>query len=96
MSDATIGAAPQAVAGDITNVVVGALGQMLSRDPASISTQLRLFEDLSFDSTSVLELLIQLEAELDVEFDTDTLEPADFETVGALVAYVAGQVEENA
>ncbi|RIV40320.1 acyl carrier protein [Micromonospora radicis] len=96
MSDATIGAAPQAAAGDITNVVVGALGQMLSRDPASISTQLRLFEDLSFDSTSVLELLIQLEAELDVEFDTDTLEPTDFETVGALVAYVAGQVEENA
>ncbi|MGW5555938.1 acyl carrier protein [Micromonospora sp. NPDC003944] len=96
MSDATIGAAPQAATSDITGVVVGALGQMLGRDPESIAPQLRLFEDLSFDSTSVLELLIQLEAELDVEFDTDTLEPTDFETVAALVSYVAGQVEENA
>nr|WTA64380.1 phosphopantetheine-binding protein [Micromonospora sp. NBC_00855] len=96
MSDATIGAAPQATTSDITGVVVGALGQMLGRDSEGISPQLRLFEDLSFDSTSVLELLIQLEAELDVEFDTDTLEPTDFETVGALISYVAGQVEENA
>ncbi|MDG4792815.1 phosphopantetheine-binding protein [Micromonospora sp. WMMD1082] len=96
MSDATTGAAPPAAASDITGVVVGALGQMLGRDPEGISAQLRLFEDLSFDSTSVLELLIQLEAELGVEFDTDTLEPTDFETVGALITYVAGQVEENA
>ncbi|TDB74912.1 acyl carrier protein [Micromonospora sp. KC723] len=96
MSDTTIGGAPQAATSDTTAVVIGALAQMLGREPESISAQTRLFEDLSFDSTSVLELLIQLEAELGVEFDTETLEPTDFETVGALIAYVAAQVEENA
>jgi len=74
---------------DVTGAVVGALAQMLSRDPASITPQNRLFEDLGFDSTSVLELLMQLETELDMEFDAETLEPTDFETVSSLVAYVA-------
>ncbi|WFE28738.1 phosphopantetheine-binding protein [Solwaraspora sp. WMMD791] len=96
MSDATVGAAAPVATSDITTVVVGALGQMLSRSASEIGPHMRLFEDLSFDSTSVLELLIQLEAELGVEFDTDTLEPTDFETVGALITYVAGQAEQSA
>jgi acyl carrier protein len=73
---------------DVTRAVVGALAQMLSRDPESITPQDRLFEDLGFDSTSVLELLMQLETELDMEFDAETLEPTDFETVSSLAAYV--------
>lgn len=78
---------------DLHRTVVRSLAQMLSRDADSITAQTRFFEDLSFDSTSVLELLMQLETDLGVEFDAETLEPADFETVGALVAYVAKQAE---
>lgn len=78
---------------DLTASVTGALAQMLGRDQASIDPQMRLFEDLAFDSTSVLELLMQLETELGVEFDAETLEPNDFETVASLVAYVAKESE---
>jgi acyl carrier protein len=78
---------------DLDAGVIRSLAHMLSRDPESITTEMRFFEDLSFDSTSVLELLMQLETDLGVEFDVETLEPTDFETVGALVAYVARQSE---
>jgi acyl carrier protein len=64
---------------------------MLTREPESITPEMRFFEDLDFDSTSVLELLMQLETDLGVEFDAETLEPADFETVRSLVSYVAAQ-----
>ncbi len=74
---------------DLDGAVIRSLASMLGRDPESITTGMRFFEDLSFDSTGVLELLMQLETDLGVEFDEETLEPADFETVGALVAYVA-------
>jgi acyl carrier protein len=73
---------------DLTGVVVSALGQLLGRSPDTIDPQMRLFEDLAFDSTGVLELLMLLETELGIEFDAETLEPNDFETVSSLVAYV--------
>jgi acyl carrier protein len=78
----------QVITADHTGAVVAVLAQMLSRDADSITPKTRFFEDLAFDSTNVLELLMQLETELGVEFDAETLEPADFETVGSLVAYV--------
>ncbi len=84
----TMHGSPQ-VDSDLTGTVIRALAQLLGRDAASIDAQSRLFEDLGFDSTGVLELLMQLETELGVEFDPETLEPNDFETVGSLVAYVA-------
>ncbi|GAA2868992.1 hypothetical protein Acy02nite_40770 [Actinoplanes cyaneus] len=79
----------QQVGTDVTATMIAALAQLLNRDAATIDANSRLFEDLGIDSTGVLELLMQLEAELDVEFDAETLEPNDFETVGALAAYVA-------
>jgi acyl carrier protein len=78
---------------DLETAVINSLAQMLKQDPAGITTTTRFFEDLQFDSTSVLELLMELEIDLGVEFDVETLEPADFDTVGALVAYVARQSE---
>ncbi len=79
----------QQVEGDLTATLIAALSQLLNRDAATIDAGSRLFEDLGIDSTGVLELLMQLETELGVEFDAETLEPNDFETVGSLVAYVA-------
>jgi acyl carrier protein len=77
----------------LDTAVIHSLAQMLNQDPVAITTSTRFFEDLSFDSTSVLELLMQLETDLGIEFDVETLEPADFDTVGALIAYVAKQSE---
>ncbi|OEJ97327.1 acyl carrier protein [Streptomyces thermolilacinus] len=73
---------------DIAVEVIASLAAMVGRDVSELSEETRLFDDLYFDSTSVLELLMRLEEDLGVEFDPETLQPADFEKVGSLVAYV--------
>ncbi|MET8139926.1 acyl carrier protein [Sphaerisporangium sp. NPDC005288] len=79
-------------AGDaLTHAVIHSVATLLNQDATTISPQTRLFEDLALDSTGVLELLMQLENDLGAEFDPETLEPADFENVESLVAYVAKQ-----
>ncbi|MHA5049077.1 acyl carrier protein [Streptomyces sp. SD15] len=78
---------------DITAEVIGTVAAMVQRAPAELSPETRLFDDLYFDSTNVLELLMQLETELGVEFDPETLEPSDFEKVGSLVDYVRRALE---
>ncbi|MGW4424421.1 acyl carrier protein [Streptosporangium sp. NPDC004631] len=75
----------------IVPVIVAALADVLKRDSASITESTRLFDDLGLDSTSVLELLMRLEDEIDVEFDTDTLEQRHFESVATLADYVSEQ-----
>jgi acyl carrier protein len=76
---------------DVSGEIIHALADMTASEPGSISRQTRIFDDLAFDSTSVLELLMQLEDTLGIEFDPFTLEPQDFETVGSLVDYVIRQ-----
>jgi acyl carrier protein len=72
--------------------VAAALARVLNRDVATIAESSRLFDDLGLDSTSVLELLLELENELGAAFDADTLEQRHFETVGTLAAYVRAQL----
>jgi acyl carrier protein len=72
--------------------VIGTLATMLNREPGSISPGTRFFDDLGFDSTSILVLLMQLENDLGVEFDPETLEPEDLETIGSLVEFVTRQL----
>jgi acyl carrier protein len=79
--------------GDLTPAATRSIAALLGLDAEEISPDTRLFEDLSLDSTSVLEVLMQLEADLGIEFDPETLEPADFQTVRTLLAYVAKQAE---
>lgn len=71
--------------------IAAALARVLKRDAEGIGESTRLFEDLGLDSTSVLELLLEVEDDLGVEFDADTLEQHHFETVGTLAAYVTAQ-----
>jgi acyl carrier protein len=73
---------------DRTKVVLGA---MVGRDPATLSDDTRLFAELGMDSTNALELLMQLEDELGVRIDADSLEQSDLETVGSLTGYFAQQ-----
>ncbi|CAM5242495.1 MULTISPECIES: acyl carrier protein [Streptomyces] len=77
----------------LTSTVIGTVARMVSREPRSISPETRFLDDLNFDSTMVLELLMNLETDLDTEFDPETLEPSDFDTVGTLVAYLTRQFE---
>jgi acyl carrier protein len=69
-------------------LVVKALESTLGSPLADVSDDTSLFNTLGLDSTGVLDLLMNLEDELGLEIDTETLDPADFSTVGSLVAYV--------
>jgi acyl carrier protein len=69
-----------------------ALSSVLNRDIPELSEDDRLFEDLALDSTSVIELLMSLEDTIDLEIDTDELEPEVFKTVGSLTDYIADGV----
>ncbi|MEV5575043.1 acyl carrier protein [Spirillospora sp. NPDC052269] len=75
----------------IVFAVSEALAAVLRRDQATIGEHTRLFDDLGLDSTSVLEVLMRLEDELDLEFDTDSLEQRHFETVGTLADFATEQ-----
>jgi acyl carrier protein len=76
----------------VVAAVSAALAAVLKRDVTTISPDTRLFDDLGLDSTSVLELLLELENELGAEFDPDDLEQRHFETVTTLSEYVAEHV----
>ncbi|MGW4892743.1 acyl carrier protein [Kitasatospora sp. NPDC004240] len=95
MTDLTQSTAPAQGTGLDRTVVVAriaeSLGEVLKRELDTADESPRLFDDLGLDSTSVLELLMRLEDELDVEFDTDSLEQRHFETVGTLADYVIEQ-----
>ncbi len=65
-----------------------ALSTVLNREVPEIRDELRLFEDLALDSTSVIELLMSLEDTIDLEIDPDELGPEVFKTVGSLADYI--------
>jgi acyl carrier protein len=73
---------------DTFSLVVKALESTLDRPLEEVSPDTSLFNALGLDSTGVLDLLMNLEDELGVEIDTETLDLADFATVGSLVTYV--------
>jgi acyl carrier protein len=72
----------------VVAVIADALGRIFDREPPEAGPGIRLFEELGLDSTRVLELLLELEGDLGIEFDADTLEPDHFQTLGTLADYV--------
>ncbi|UGT61025.1 acyl carrier protein [Nocardia asteroides] len=75
----------------ITSAVIATLVAMTEQPEAGLSADTRLLDELGMESTSILELLLRLENAIGFEFDPETLEPNDFDTVGSLSAYVARQ-----
>ncbi|MCX5255696.1 acyl carrier protein [Streptomyces canus] len=76
--------------------ITGSLAKSMKVDPDTIGEDSRLFDELGLDSTTVLELLMTIEEELEMEFDTDILEQHHFKTVGTLAAFVQEQAAEQA
>jgi acyl carrier protein len=73
--------------------ITAALARVLTVDQGTLNENTRLFDDLGLDSTTVLELLMQLEEDLSIEFDSDNLEQHHFETVGTLAAFLTEQTQ---
>jgi acyl carrier protein len=79
---------PAITADPVQDAIARALSRVLGRDLPGITAQTRLFEDLNLDSTSVLELLMAIEEDLEVEFDPDGLRQDHFASVGSLSDYI--------
>ncbi|GAA4321879.1 phosphopantetheine-binding protein [Streptomyces venetus] len=72
----------------VVESVETALTEVLEREVSGLTPEVRLFEDLHLDSTSVMEMLMSLEDSMDVAVDPETLDMDDFMTVGTLTAYL--------
>jgi acyl carrier protein len=75
--------------GETVKRIIEVLGRIVIDDDVQITEATRLFDDLGLDSTNIMEMLVELESELGVEFDTEALDHAYFETVGSLAGFVS-------
>ena len=62
-------------------------------DVGELRPEQRLFDDLGFDSTSVIDLVMRLEDEAQIEIDPSDLTGEIFNTVGTLAAYLDSHVQ---
>jgi acyl carrier protein len=80
---------------EIRETVRVALSTVLNRQIDRLDDEQRLLEDLSLDSTGVIELLMSLEDSAGLLIDPDELQPEVFATVRTLIDYVeAGTLAE--
>lgn len=68
-----------------------ALSEVLEREVSGLTEEIRLFEDMHLDSTSILELLMALEDIVGISVDPETLDMDDFKSVGTLANYLDAQ-----
>lgn len=72
------------------------LEKVLNKDVPALSADMRLTEDLGLDSTTVIELLMALEDEVDgLALEPDELEADVFNSVGTLADYLVSCVSES-
>jgi acyl carrier protein len=69
-----------------------ALSTVLNREITHLPEDARLVDDLSLDSTSVIELLMALEDSIGLELDVEDLKPEVFHTVASLADYMTAGV----
>ena len=72
------------------------LSEVLNREVPELLEDARLFDDLSLDSTSVIELLMSLEDSVGLEIDPEELAPEVFKTVASLAEYVEAGLAKTA
>ncbi|MER5353646.1 phosphopantetheine-binding protein [Kitasatospora sp. NPDC002551] len=72
----------------IVQALESALSDVLERDIAGLADDVRLFDDLHLDSTTMLELLMALEDTIDLVVDPETLDIEDFASVGTFTDFV--------
>ncbi len=76
----------------ITEKIVHALASYLKRDPASITNDHHLRDDLGLDSVAVIELLFEIEERFKLQIPDQDL--PGLSTVGSVAAYVQQRLAE--
>ena len=61
----------------------------------TITADMKLKEDMGFDSLSLVELIIDLEDQFDIEIDESDLDPGQLKTVGQIYTLVDKYLEER-
>ncbi|MEW9514571.1 MULTISPECIES: phosphopantetheine-binding protein [Streptomyces] len=77
---------------DVTTALETALSTVLDRPVTELRGGTRLFDDLHLDSTTMLEMLMELEDSLGLEVDPEELDADDFETVDTFTDFALAQL----
>ena len=91
MTDATTTVDP-ALRDEVVAAICDLLPRVLKRDVSDASESTTLMDDLGMSSTTGLELVLELEDRLEREISVEDLGRDDFETVGTLAGYIAGNL----
>lgn len=70
------------------NALRQAVSKVLEEDVPPLKDEMRMFEDLRLDSTSMLETMMELEESLGFSVDPEELDIDDFLTVGSYVKFL--------
>jgi aryl carrier protein AsbD len=63
--------------------------------PDQLMESNRLFEDLNIDSIMVLQLIVYIEEAFGVQVPEEDVDPAAFQTVGLLIAFIQGLMQSK-
>ena len=76
----------------VVDTICDLLPRVLKREVTGASESTKLMEDLGMSSTTGLELVLELEDRLEREISVEDMGRDNFETVGTLADYVAGNL----
>jgi acyl carrier protein len=76
----------------VVATICGLLPKVLKREVTGASADSNLMDDLGMSSTTALELVLELEESLEREISVEDLGREDFDTIGTLATYVAGNL----
>jgi acyl carrier protein len=73
---------------DVVQALETALTEVLERPVTGLRGEIRLFDDLHLDSTTMLEMLMALEDSIGLVVDPEELDVDDFESVDTFTDFV--------
>lgn len=73
---------------EVVTALETALTEVLEHPVTGLSGEIRLFDDLHLDSTTMLEMLMALEESIGLVVDPEELDVDDFETVDTFTDFV--------
>jgi acyl carrier protein len=91
MTDTTTAVDPE-LRQQVVDTICELLPRVLKREVTGASETTTLMDDLGMSSTTGLELVLELEDKLEREISVEDMGRDNFETVGSLADYVAGNL----